>query len=110
MANDLISEVLDKSKILDKAIGGLGSRGRDYAELERDYRMALNKKIIEERAKGTPVTIMSDICRGDAVVADLKFKRDCAEVMYKSCLEGINVLKLQVKVLESQIDREYNRK
>ena len=35
MANDLISEALDKSKVLDKAIGGLGARGKEYAEYEK---------------------------------------------------------------------------
>jgi hypothetical protein len=104
---DLLKELNDKSGRLDKALGGLGKYGRAYAEYERDYRMALNKKIIEERTKGTPVTIISDICRGDSVVADLKYKRDCAETLYKSCLEGINVLKLQLKLLEEQISREY---
>lgn len=107
---DLMLEQMEKSKILDRSCGELGKRGRAYAEYERDYRIALNKKILEERANGTPVTIISDICRGDAVVADLKFKRDCAEVMYKSCMEGINVLKLQIKMLEEQISREWGKK
>ncbi len=107
---DIFLEAQDKTGKLDKALGGLGTRGRTYAECEKDYRIALNKKILEERAKGTPVTIISDICRGDVAVADLKFKRDCAEVMYKSCMEGINILKLELKMLESQIDREWNRK
>jgi len=51
--SDLFLEAQEKSKILDRSIGGLGTRGKAYAELERDYRMALNKKILEERAKGT---------------------------------------------------------
>ena len=50
---------------------------------------------------------MSDICRGDPQIAKLKFDRDVAEVTYKSAMEACNIYKIQVKVLENQIDREY---
>ena len=73
-------------------------------------RVGLNKKIVEERDKGTPVTIISDICRGDEVIAELKFQRDVAETAYKAAMEAINVYKLNIKVLEEQIQREWNCK
>lgn len=73
-------------------------------------RVGLNKKIVEERDKGTPVTIISDICRGDEVIAGLKFQRDVAETAYKAAMEAINVYKLNIKVLEEQIQREWNCK
>jgi len=63
--------------------------------------------MLQERDSGTPVTIISDICRGSQEIAELKFKRDCAEVVYKSALEAVNGYKLQIKVLENQIDREW---
>lgn len=105
---DLINEVQSRFKTLDVALTQFGKRGREYAETERDYRIALTKKILIERDKGTPVTIMSDLCRGSAELADLRFKRDVAEVMYKSAMEAINCYKLNIKVLESQIDREWH--
>ena len=40
-------------------------------------------------------------------MAELKFKRDCAKANYESVQEAVNVYKLQIKVLENQIDREW---
>lgn len=108
--SDLMLEAQDKAKQLDNTLSDLGRRGRDYAQAEKEYRMALAKKLLIGREKGTPTTILADISRGDEHVADLKFQRDCKEAYYRTALEGINVLKLELKMIENQIDREYNRK
>ena len=105
---DLINEIGQKSRLLDAAIRELGVRGRAYAQAERDYRVAMSRKILEERDKGTPVTIISDICRGTPEIAKMRFERDCAEVVYKSALEAINAMKLQIRVLDAQVGREWS--
>lgn len=107
--HDLINEIGQKSKLLDAAVRELGIRGRAYAQAEQDYRIALAEKIISERDKGTPATICSDICRGDRRIAKLRFERDVAEVVYKSAMEAINSLKLQIRILDNQIERECGR-
>ncbi len=104
---DLIIELQGRVSMLDTALKQLGNRGRAAADAEQKYRIALAQKIMVERDKGTPATIMSDICRGDPQIAKLKFDRDVAEVTYKSAMEACNIYKIQVKVLENQIDREY---
>ena len=110
MSSDLFNELQDKVKLLDTALGMLGKRGKEHAHSEQDYRIALASKMLIEREKGTPVTIINDLCRGDKDIALMKFKRDCAEVNYKANLEAINIYKLQVKILDEQISREWNRK
>lgn len=107
--NDLVLDIQERTQLLDKAIVQLGKRGRAYAQADHDYRTALAKKILTERDKGTPATIMSDVCRGDPEIAKLRFERDVAEVVYKSAMEAINVYKLQLKILDAQLDREWNR-
>ena len=104
---DLIQEIGTKSSLLDAAVKQLGVRGKAYAQAERDYKVALAKKIMQEREKGTPVTIISDICKGDSEIARLRFERDCAEVVYKSAMEAIQSIKLQIRILDAQIEREY---
>ena len=104
---DLMQELQEKVQLIDSALTQLGKRGRSYAQAEMDYRQALNQKILMERDKGTPVTIISDVCRGDRAVAKYKFERDVAEVVYKSAMEALNVYKLQLRILENQIEREY---
>ncbi|MEE0733302.1 MAG: hypothetical protein U0M23_06665 [Acutalibacteraceae bacterium] len=104
---DLYLELQRKIQLLDAALKQCSLRGQDYAKSESEYRISLAKKILLERDRGVPVTIISDICRGDTEIAKLKFMRDVAETTYKAALEAINVYKLQIKVLENQIDREY---
>ena len=48
---DLISEIGQKSKLLDAAVQELGKRGRSYAQSEQEYRIALAKRILDERSK-----------------------------------------------------------
>lgn len=109
MDADLIEEIRQKVELLDKAITQLGKRGRAAAQAERDYRVEMSKKVLMERDKGTPVTIISDVCRGDPDIAKLRFERDVADVVYKSAMEAINGYKLQIKILDAQLDREWNR-
>ena len=71
---DLMSELSAKVSLVDSALRQLGARGRERAKAEHDYRVALSKKILIERDKGTPVTVISDLCRGSAEIADLRFK------------------------------------
>ncbi|RLB94077.1 MAG: hypothetical protein DRH26_02305, partial [Deltaproteobacteria bacterium] len=49
---------------------------QEKAQTEHDYRVALAVKITELRTEGTPVTIMSDLCRGYKPIAKLKLDRD----------------------------------
>jgi len=104
---DLLIELSSKVALLDKALSEFGNRGRTHAKAEQEYRQALAKKILVERDKGTPVTIISDICRGDPEIARLKLERDISEVTYKAAAEAIQVYKIQIRVLENTIDREY---
>lgn len=109
MSAELINEIGTKSALLDKAIGQLGTRGRAYAQAEHDYRVALRKKILSERDSRTPVTIISDICRGDPEIARLRFEKDVAETMYDAAKEAINGFKLQIRILDAQIEREWGK-
>lgn len=105
---DLMNEVGIRSARLDAALREFGKRGREYAEAEHDYRVALSQIMLRERDKGTPVTIISDVCKGSAEIAKLRLKRDISEIMYKSSMEAINVYKLQLRILENQVDREWH--
>ncbi len=81
-------------------------RGKALAEAEKSYRTAKARKLLELRLKGMPVTIVTDIARGDEEVAELAFVRDCAKVEYTSLLEAINILKKELAVIETEIDNE----
>lgn len=105
---DLWANIQERLDWLDEAVKSIRFRGRDYAESESKYRSALAKEILRLRdEEGYPVTLVPDLARGNPEVAQLKVERDCAESLYKSALEAINVNKLRIKVLENQHDREW---
>lgn len=104
---DLYDELTSKVNLLDCAVKALSQRGKAYAQAEHDYKVALAKHILTERDRGTPVTIISDLSRGNTECARLRFERDVAEVSYKSAVEAINSYKLQIRILENQIQREW---
>lgn len=103
---DLMIEMQQLRKTLNLAIEKLKERGYKKAEAERKYRVALQKKILEERDKGTPVTIISDICRGDEEIAKLKQERDIAETLYETAYEKILSTKIELKIVENQLEAE----
>ena len=105
----LTLELKAKQKLLEDALGSLKRRGREYAEAEKEYRKALAQVYLLELDKGTPVTAIRDLSRGDETIAELKFNRDVAESVYKSAQEAINVYKIAVRILQNEIDREWNR-
>jgi hypothetical protein len=104
---ELWQELSDKRIMLDKAIETLASNGYDLAEKEKQYKIAINKKALELRADDTPVTLINTIIYGYEDIAQLRLNRDIAEVKYNSNLEYINTIKLQIRILENQISREY---
>lgn len=81
--------------------------GQQYAENEADYRKALRIAILEERSKGTPVTIIGDLCRVREEIAEKKQLRDCAEALYKASSEAIMALKLRIKTVDADIQRTW---
>lgn len=106
---DLYLELREKQRLLDTAVRELGNRGRSYAQAEHDYKVALAQKMLVERDKKMPVTILGDICRGDRQIAKFRFERDVAEVSYKAAMEAINSYKLQIRIIENQVQREWNQ-
>ena len=105
----LWNEIEEKNVELDKAIKELAKNGYDLATKERNYKIAVNKKALELRANDMPVTLIQQVIYGYDEIAKLRFERDTAEVKYNANQEYINTIKLQIRILESQLSREYSR-
>lgn len=101
---DLVNELNLHRGNLNLAIKELKTRGQAKAEAERDYRVALAKEILELRTEGTPVTIINDLCRGNEKIATLKMKRDIAETLYDSAMQAIYNYKLNIDIIQNQIN------
>ena len=100
-------EIEKKSKHLDDAIQQLATNGIDLANKEKEYKIALNQKALQLRAEDMPVTLINQVIYGYEDIALLRLARDTAQVKYNANQEYLNVLKLEIRVLENQIAREY---
>lgn len=104
---DLLQELRRINELLSKALEQYKQRGKEYAKAYRDYRVMLAKELLNLKANGMPVTIAYDIARGKEEIADAKEKEIIQESLYESCKEAINTYKLQIKILQEQINKEY---
>lgn len=104
---DLQIEINDRLKKLDRSVRELRNSGSNYAKSYSDYRVALAKELLKLKDEGMPVTIAYDVARGVPNIAKLKFNEIRDEAIYKANLESINAIKLEIKILEEQIKREW---
>ena len=105
--DDLIREIQQRFNTLELSVRNLRKSAEDYANAEREYKILLRTEILKLRDEGVPVGIVDKICYGIPEVADLRFKRDVAEAVYKANMESINTQKLQIRVIDNQIQREW---
>ncbi len=106
---DLYNEMMELISKLDMMIKTMKNRGREFAEAEHDYKIAMRQEILKLRDDGQPVTIVRDLCYGTPSVATKRLQRDIAEANYKVVQEAINVDKIKLRILENQLDREWSR-
>lgn len=104
---ELWQQIEEKQKKLDKAIKELATNGYDLATKEREYKMKLCKTALELRDQGMPVTLINQVIYGYGDVPKFRFERDTARTKYEANQEFINTTKLAIRILESQLNREY---
>lgn len=106
-AIDMVSigqAIYETSKRLREGTNVLYKYAKEYAEAEHKYRMVLAKEIMQLRDAGQPVTIINDVARGK--VADLKFKRDLAELTYKTTRDMLQALQTEMSGLQTLYKRQ----
>lgn len=93
----------------EREIESMRESGYLIAQYQSEYRMRVALKTLELRAQNTPVTVISDIVRGDPEIAELKLRWVCAEADNKSSNHLIFLREKKIEVLNDQIKREWNR-
>ena len=104
---ELIQDLQQKQRELDISIKQLRTTGTAYAQAERDYKVCLRTEALKLRTEGMAIGMITKTIYGIPEVAELRFKRDVAETIYKANQEAINSIKLQLRLISSQIDREW---
>lgn len=101
-----INELNDLQQRLTQGIKLMGRYGKEYAQAESDYKIALSQEALKLRASDMPVTLIDKVVYGK--VAKQRLARDTAEVMWKTAQENVNAIKLQIRILDNQIAREWS--
>jgi len=104
---DLWSEIQSKTKQLDYSVKELRKSGTAYAEAERAYKVKLRETALRLRSQDMAVGMISMTVYGVPEVAELRFKRDCCEAVYKANIEAINAIKLEIRIINEQLGREW---
>lgn len=106
---DLLIDLNEKVKELETALNDLMSGGVTLALAERDYKITLRKHSLLLKDYGYTATMIDKTILGVDEVAEARYKRDVAEAIYEAKKERINCTKLEIRVLEAQIEREYGK-
>lgn len=81
----------------------------EAARCEREYRMLLSEKTGQLRMGGVPVTVISDLCRGDEAIADAKVRWKSAEAKARAASHGIFLKKDKMAMLQEVAKHELYR-
>lgn len=105
---DLMNE-LDKLRTeLHSSMKMLRKHGEELAHAENEYQVKKAQTVLVMKSGGCPMTEISLSIKGQPIVAEAMLKRDIAKTMYEANQEHINVVKLEMRVLENQIAREWS--
>ena len=105
---ELYEELEALTRQLDVSIKSLRKTGSDYASAERDYKVLLRQECLRLRDEGMAIGMIDKTCYGIPSVAEARFRRDVAESVYRANQEAINSIKLRMRLIESQIQREWS--
>ena len=106
--HDLMKELQEYSDQLDEGIRTLRKNGEILAQAEKDYKIILRQEVLKMRFEGMAVGLIDKTVYGELSVAEARFNRDMAEAKYRANQEYINATKLHLRLIESQISREWN--
>ena len=104
---NLFEELQIKIRQLEASVKELRKNGTAYAQAEKDYKILLRQECLKLRYEGMAIGMIDKTCYGILSVAEARFKRDVAQATYQANQEAINSIKLELRLIESQINREY---
>lgn len=108
MNYDLFSERESLRRKLDQCIRMLRDTGTDYAKADREYNEAVAACWMRLRDRDMPIGMISKVYKGEKDVADKRFALIQAETMRDANKEAVLSYKLQLRLVEDQIQREFS--
>ena len=106
---ELYQELMRLDRQLTASIKALKANGVKAAQSESDYQVAKATEALLLKDSGMSVGLIDLTVRGRRNVAEKRLQRDIDKVTYQANLEHINAVKLQIRVLDAQIEREWGQ-
>lgn len=104
-----VQQLNDLQIALNETINLMGIQGKELSEAERDYKIALRQHALSLKDDGMAATLINLTVYGVPDVAELRQRRDFAQSRYEVSKEKIMALKLNIRVLENIIEREWGK-
>ena len=105
---ELYEELQKLTDDLEISIKSLRKTGTAYAQAEKDYKVLLRQECLKLRDEVMAIGMIDKTCYGIPAVAEARFRRDVAEATYKANQEAINSIKLRMRLVENQLQREWS--
>ena len=96
-------------RLLDLAIKEAKERGRKMVEREVEYYAAKAEESYRMLEAGYANTYIQTVIKGQEKVAAAMGEYHAAEVEYRNANEAIQVYKLKLRVMESELEREHEQ-
>lgn len=101
-------EQLNKSRqLMVEETEKLNQLSIEASEAETQYQRMKTIVALELKNAGMPVTLIQTIIKGEERVNPLLLKRDCAKAILDATNKAIDTHKLDCRLIEKQIDREW---
>lgn len=105
---ELYDELTKLTNQLETSIKMLRQNGTAYAQSEKDYKILLRTECLRLRDEGMAIGMIDKTCYGIPAVAEARYRRDCADAVYTANKEAINSIKLRMRLVENQLQREWS--
>lgn len=108
MMDDLYLQIQMKTTELTVARKKMAECGEAKAKSEKKYQMIKSAEVFKLRDQGMPVGIIDMTIRGIPEVAEARFQRDIDLGAYEAAKENVLIIKLELRLLDSQLSREWS--
>lgn len=106
---DLVEQLNKLNSELTQSIKTLRKRGNEFAKAEVEYQVAKAQTVLKMKEEGLSATEINLSIKGQPAVSEKLFARDIAKVFYEANQEHINTVKLQLRLIDNQIQREWSQ-
>ena len=105
---DAVDAYRDRTALMEALNNDLDELDRsvlEVADAERDFKREYALKLLE--LEKVPATVRGDIAYADERVLEERHRRDAAKSVEKALYESINVRKLQLRVVQEDIQQHW---